>query len=562
MRSPRKIAGSGSSPALRWTANRTLIHGVVLASSAVFLSSCGGGGGSTSGGGGNGGQSQMSISFSTNSISFKAAGPFAQAPATQAVTGTVTGVTSGTVYLIVTPNNPNSFFTVANPTFSGNSGQVSVVPATPFGLQAGSYQGSISVVACLNDPTCATGQLTGSPQTILVSYENGTGVDGDTVAPRVVPANAAGTVILRGGGFTGATSVSFGSTPATSVTLVSDTEIHAGYPALAAGTYSVTINTGAITYAATLVTVAPPAYSATFISPPSGGIPVGIEYDAEHAVLYAAVAETSPDFELQRYPFNQSTNTWGSPTQTSIQNLVQFHLSPDGSHLLALVQNGSQASMVELDPITLEQTKVTSISTPRACGFALANDGNAIVGNCGSLGAATPGFVFGTFSRIFSPMLAQTDGILPTVASENGAIVALDGTNFVASTEMVSQTGTAGYSADLTGDKFIDANGVLNQTGQLLGSVSTPNFNVINWAGTRVYGYSPNSTSCASTLSAFDLTATPSGGQYPELGTPISLPVVSPYTCDDGGDLLAITPDGNTVFILSASGVFVQPITP
>src|SRR5208282_5168700 len=270
-----------------------------------------------------------------------------------------------------------------------------------------------TVSVCLNDPTCSTGQLTGSPKTISVNYDVASGVDGDTVTPRVVPANAAGSVILRGAGFTGATNVSFGSSAAVSMTVVSDTEIDASYPPLAAGTYPATINSGGITYNAALVAVAPPAFSATLISPPTSGLPTEIEYDAQRTALLVLFAQASPNFELQRYAFDENTNTWGSPTQVSMQNLVQFHVSPDGSQLLALVQGATQANIVELDPVTLQQTNSTPINTADACGFALANDGNGIVGNC--VPSQTPGFVFGTFSHTVSPMASQTAGIRPTV---------------------------------------------------------------------------------------------------------------------------------------------------
>lgn len=549
-----KIDASRPSAAFVKVAGRKPIHAIVLLCTAVLVtSSCGGGSGS-SGGQGTG---QPSVLFSANSVSFKAAGPFAQAPATQTITGTVTGVTSGTLYAAIQLNDPSGFFTLTNVTTAGSSAQVGVIPQPPSFLMAGNFSGSVTVSVCLNDPTCNTGQLIGSPKTISVSYVVGSGVDGDTVTPRVVPANAAGTVILRGAAFTGATSVNFGSSAAASMTVVSDTEIDVSYPPLAPGAYPVTINSGGINYNATLVAVAPLALSAVLISPPTSGLPTGIEYDPQRAALFVSVAQASPNFELQRYAFDENTSTWGPPTQISIPNLVQFHLSPDGSHLLALVQStSSQASMVELDPVSLQQTNSTPINTSDACGFALANDGNGIVGNCSP--SQTPGFVFGTFSHTLSPMPFQTVGIRPTVASGNGAIVALDGTNFIASTETVSQSGTVGYSADLMGDKFIDANGVLSQIGQLLGSVNTPfpGVDIVNWAGTRVYGYNPSTTSCVPTLSTFDLTATPTGGQYPEIGNPISLA----QNCDSGGDQLAITPDGSAVFILTTGGVFVQPL--
>src|ERR1051325_3891669 len=98
IRSSMKMAASGPLAAFEKMAPRTLIHDIVLICAAVLLAaSCGGGGSSTGSTGNQGGQG--AVSFSTNSISFKAAGPFAQAPATQSITGTVTGVTPGTPFV-------------------------------------------------------------------------------------------------------------------------------------------------------------------------------------------------------------------------------------------------------------------------------------------------------------------------------------------------------------------------------------------------------------------------------------------------------------------------------
>lgn len=382
MSSSIKAAASGFLAAFGTMASRKFIHGIVLVCAAVFLaSSCGGGSSSTGSSGGQG-----SVAFSANSISFKVAGPFAQAPATQTITGTVTGVTFGTLYVTVVANNTNGFFTVTNVTIAGNSGQIGVIPAMPSTLNAGNFSGSVTVNVCLNDPTCKTGQLSGSPKTISVSYDVGSGVDGDTVTPRVVPANAAGTVILRGAGFTGATSVSFGSSAASSISVVSDSEIDVSYPAQAAGTYPITINSGGINYAASLVAVAPPAFSQTLIPYPSdvaGQNPLGIEYDAQRSALFIVLrGGSSTNQILLRYAFDGSA--WGVPIQLSMNNLQQVHLSPDGTHLLALVlPDASDTSMIELDPVTLGQTGVTTFSNQvnnSPCGFALASDGNAILG--------------------------------------------------------------------------------------------------------------------------------------------------------------------------------------
>lgn len=559
MRSSTQTAVPNSPIASEKTSRKHAYGLFFICAALLMTSSCGGGGSSTGSTGGQG-SSPGTVSFSTNTISFKAAGPFAQAPATQTVTGTVTGVTAGTVYVTIQVNNPNSFFTVTNPSITGNSGQVNVVPAMPSSLQVGSFSGSVTVSICLNDPTCKTGQLTGSPQIISVAYNVGSGVDGNTVTPRVVAANAAGTAILRGAGFTGATDVSFGSFAATSISVVSDSEIDVSYPVLAAGTYPITINSGGISYTASLVAISPPAFAQTLIPYPSGVVAQGpseIEYDPQRTALFvlASVPTSGPPSPmLLRYAFDGSA--WGPPTELSIQFGEEFHLSPDGTHLLLLVQSDASASMVELDPVSLAQTNITVLPlSPYTCGFELANDGNAIVGVPSAEGLLA-GFVFGTFSRVATPM--PYPGDCPTVASGNGALVAMGNANYISAKETITQPGTAGTSADLIGDKFLNGDAVQDQTGQVLGYLSTP-YNVLNWAGTRAYGYAVDPNSCVGSLSTFDLTSTPSGSpnpQFPVLGTPITFS----NSCFSGGYLLAITPDGATVFLGRPDGLVVQPI--
>jgi len=575
MSSSIKAAASSFLAALVTMASRKFIHGIVLICAAVFLmSSCGGS--SSTGSTGGQGAGQASVSFSTNAISFKTPAPFAQAPATQTITGTVTGLTSGTVYITVQVNSPNDLFTVTNLTFAGNSAQLSVIPAAPsFGV--GNYSGSITVSTCLNDPTCNTGQLTGSPRTIPVNYDIASGVDGSTVTPRVVPANAAGEVILRGTGFTAATNVSFGSVPASSISVLSDSEIDASYPALAASTYPITINSGGISHTASLSAVAPPAFSATSIPFPSGDVligpdPPGIEYDAGRTALFILLPggnSTSPT--LVRYAFDGNTGTWGTPTQISMAGLEQVHLSPDGTHLLGMVTpDSAHTSMVELDPVTMAQTKVTTASNPplaaTLCGFAIANDGNAIVGLGGLVPVGGPGgFAFGTSSRIFTPMSAASCN---PVASGNGAIVALNYGTYVSSTETVTQQQgpqtDSETTTDFLGNTFLSFAQVENQTGQVLGFIGSSSGQVVNAAGTRAYGIITDPNLGVPTLATFDLTATPSGSpdpKFPQLGTPMTLATAcTPGSCRGGSYALATTPDGSTIFMAGPNGLIVQPL--
>ncbi len=88
----------------------------------------------------------------------------------------------------------------------------------------------------------------------------------------------------------------------------------------------------------------------------------------------------------------------------------------------------------------------TAIDTQYACGFALANDGNAILPL-----SAGPGFVFGTFSHVLTPMADTVS--CGAAASGNGAIVSLNGSTLLASSETVEPSGPAGAVADFVGDK-------------------------------------------------------------------------------------------------------------
>jgi hypothetical protein len=547
-----------------------LLAPLVVICAVALTSSCGGGGG-----GGGSSPPPGTISYSASSISFKVAAPFAVAPATQTITGTVTGVTSGTLYLKIVANNAitgntNGLFTVTNLTITGFSGQADVIPALPASFGAGSFNGSITITACLNDSSCQTGQLAGSPKTIAVNYDIATGVDGNTVTPHVVPANAEGNVILRGSGFTGVTAVNFGAVAATSMTLVNDSEIDAVYPALPSGTYPLTLS-GDPSYSASLTVVPSPAFTATAIPFPVSVTPnfqeiARLEYDAPRMALFILIpGGVSTDTTLLRYAFDGSA--WGSPTQSSIAGLVQVHLSPDGSRLLALVAppDGGHTTMLELDPVTLAQTNSTTVADyykqfDPPCGFALANDGNAIVGTTEDFG-----FAFGTFSRVFTPF-ASGGGCDP-IASGNGAIVTHPNFSFLASSESIVAGGAetaSGSTTDIAGDKFATAGVVQTRTGQTLGTVNGVFGQVMNSTGTRLYGVSPDGVSFQPTLVTIDLTATPTGTTplYPPIGTPIPLPGCPVGGCPEVFYALGITPDDATVFIVTPTYFVVQPITP
>ena len=228
-------------------------------------------------------------------------------PAPKPVTGSVSGVSSGTLFIKVVVNGAvvsNVFINV-----SGSTGVASVVPARASTLGVGTFSGTITVTACLNDPTCATGQLAGSPQTINVSYQVASPVQGDAVAPRIAIANTVGNVIVRGNGFSQAAvqDVTFGGLSATGFSRVGDTEIHASYPALLAGSHSVQLigSSGPLPFAATLVVIDPPNYHPATLNYPAPPQEVrALLYDAERQALLVAVSFANrTGNQILRYQF-------------------------------------------------------------------------------------------------------------------------------------------------------------------------------------------------------------------------------------------------------------------
>jgi hypothetical protein len=532
---------------------------LVVFSIVLSLSACGGGGGGSSP------PPMPSVSFSTSSVSFQADGPYSPAPANQTITGTTTGVTSGTLYIVVIENNPDVVTVTNIVQTTSTSGQATIVPGNPATLLSGHHTGSLTVKACLNDSTCATGQLAGSPQTISVSYDVGSTVDADTVSPRMVVAGASGNVILRGHGFTSSTTVTFGSTPAATASFVSDTEIHASYPPLAAGTYPISLSSGSVAYAAVLTAYVPPTYSAAFLAFTGVGKVTSIEYDAQRSAIFVVQDATT----LVRYAFDGQA--WSAPTQVDLPGLQQVRVSPDGTKLLALINtvNPWSGSMAELDPVTLAPGATTAFPGPigdptEAHGsFALANDGNALVNS----DEITSGLVYGTASKTFKLTAGPEGG---GVSNGDGSIVAFGGSRYIASTGAIQSPfpvgqaiGNAGFfTTDFAGDRFASGGGILDGNGQILGYPAGSSGAAVNLAGTRVYNIEDGflDPSNFPMLHVLDITQAPTTGQFPqfpEIGTPIAL---AGNPNNDAQLLFAFTPDGGTLFIVGTSGIAVQPL--
>jgi len=491
---------------------------------------------------------------------------------------------------------------VSNFSISGNTGQGTVYPATPADLGAGSFTGTVTVRACLNDPTCATGQLAGSPQTVNVTYTIGMTIPPNAVMPRVVTTGVAGQVVIRGSGLSGVSAVSFGSTPATAATVVNDTEVHASYPAtLPAGTLAVTLNSNAIASPGSIVAIAPQSYTQQTLTFPTGETPtaiLGMFYDAERSALLLAAsfaqagcaqAGCAPAAGNKLWRYTYSGGAWSAVAETPIASLAGITLSNDGSHLLAL----TGYSLLVLDPTNPAASPVSTIAAPFAqsstanspflTGIALANDGYGIVSS--SMVGLNSGFApYYLYSSTGAAILAwsspapdyafPSEGIPLLTASADGSVVlAWDGGTSPGPTQMLQYspettlaTGIAvqfnqmpnqAPALDSSAAKRViydgTTNTVCNSSYAALGTVPGPvRVLTVNRAGTRLYALNTDST-----LHTYDLTAAVVSGSYPQIGSGSALTV--PASSATFPVSLAISPDGQGLFLAGDQGVLVVP---
>jgi len=577
---------------------RQALAGICL---VVVLTACGGGGGGGGAGGGGGG-SGPSFSVSTHSLSFSASGAAAPTPSPQTVTGTVTGTASGTLYIVVNVTGP-AVASVSNFSVSGNSGQASVSVKLPSSLGFGTFASTLTVHACLNDPTCATGELSGSPQTINVSYDIASPTLADVAMPHVIAAGMTGSVVLRGSGFTGTTAVSFGATAAASFTLVSDSMIRATYPAsLTPGPQAITLTGSQQAFSGQVVAVGPQAYAAATLTYPSMPQRIAaLVFDAQRQVLYVGADGWPDSGASQIWIYAYASGAWGSPAVIAAPELVDLSLSPDGSKLYALTATSIEvfdaANPTGSPPATLP-APFTSPTGPSLLHFALTNDGNALV-ETGIYGGTTVAdtylysFASATFSdlgnttqlqsasdRTIGNLVASGDGslVMATQNAANGPSPAIF--SYAAVSGIISpftgprdqfgqpwsQIGYVPMAIDTAGDRIVltsDNNSwVLDGGADVLGALGVNSVqawvDIVNPQGTRVYELRADAgLTAAATLHTFDLTAAPTGlpAAYPEIGAPVTQPIPS------ATQVLrtAITPDGATLFIAGDAGVAVIP---
>jgi hypothetical protein len=437
------------------------------------------------------------------------------------------------------------------------------------------------------------------------------------VSPYVATAGRSGEVIVRGSGFAALTAVQaqvlFGATPGSGVQVVSDTEIIATAPPLAAGRYVVTVKDSSQTLPGSpaLVVVAAPAYAYARIARAANSDPVQFDhvlYDAERGAIYLydvntfgpAIGGQYAD-EIERYRF--SGGSWTADVLYTVLPLGQMGslnargriaLTPDGG---SLVRIGS-FTIDQLSPVTGALLASTSPSDTFGAfanqtemwDGAGTNDGYLLGSARNNNGVNTaPGFAF-----LYD---AQTHACLPAPDAPTGAtnlfqysfagsadgsrVLMTEGGN-MPTAYLSYDSASAGYTtsaplgtlnsslvrlsrdgmrailhADSTRYAVADFTG--GHLANIIGYLPPPDAVafVISPDGTRAYVYLP----ATNTIHAYDLTAAPDpSGQFPEIGTGLVL-ADAPGAAASGAEMI-ITPDGGALILAGTANVIVTPPPP
>jgi hypothetical protein len=548
-----------------------------------------------SGGGGGGGSAPPQFTVSPTSLSFSAASPNAATPLSQTVTATVNGVNAGTLFIRIVVTGP-AVANVTNPIITGpTTGQVTVLPAIPSVIGPGTHTSTLTVIACTTDINCSGPQLTGSPATVNVTYSVGAIPPApNAVAPSVGTAGVPGEVIIRGSGFGPGTSVTFDAgIAATSLVVMSASEIRASYPALLAGPHAVNVTGNSSPFTGSLHMVQPGALvDATLNYPLPPQNMRGLVYDARRdALIVGAGFSTPASNEVLRYTF--SGVAWSAVPQNAatVANLRGFTLSIDGERLLAITDN----SLVELNPATLAvqatTPRTTNLSTDPGSflkSIVATNDGQALVV------AGGPNFnqrwLYAVAARTFSipffgqfaPAIGGPDDGSRVVLVEGGLSPAQPALQYSASSGLVSPTSLVlaqfhpvpGRVEDINSPVF-DRKGtrmlaagfsggvvhtVYDANFAELGRVPSGNVGVTTAAyalspdGTRAYILEFGTGPSVCRLRAFDVSASAGVGmQFPETVPGFPIDLLAAGTCPasrfDTPIRILLNPPGDTLFI-------------
>ncbi len=542
----------------------------VMAAFGALLNACGGGGG-----GSPPPPPPATLHINQTTLTFHADSPVASAPLSQDVTGSVTGTVSGVLYIVVQVSNGN-VLTVSDFVVSGTSGQATVSVGGPNRLGAGTFNELLIIHACVNDATCATGELAGSPAVVQVRYTVGSSVQFDTVTPRVIASQTTSTLILRGQGFMGMPTISIGGLAATAVTVVSDSEIHLTAPALPAGPQTVLIDNGNTAFTGMVDVVDDTALPSTVIPWPNipdnqTKHPEALLYEPIHRVLFVVATDLSGSRYLHRFAYSAG---WSRTDSLDIAQSTDVKLSPDGTLLFVVYHDRIEVR----DSTSLVVSRAVPKPTDPFLGnedlgdMVITNDGMALLAWSGPNSGGGPVAIMSLKDYSIYQAPGNVDimnGVHPVVSRDGSQAMLMAEIFYNSSTGLViSQPGVNIYPQYFPRWLTMVSNNVTNHLDLLvqqvvsatdtnlilqdIGTISLPTgLNLPNNGAVaigRAFAIDGNNL-----LHAWDIATAPVAGQFAEVVTPIDVSMLNP-----GGYWINLrSPSGRTDFLCNQFGVAV-----
>ncbi|MEM7564641.1 MAG: IPT/TIG domain-containing protein [Pseudomonadota bacterium] len=557
--------------------NQSIKTSALIMITVFSLTSCGGGGGS--------GGTAGNFSLSPGTLNFVAETPASVTVGSRQITAGLSESFSGTIFLqtSITGNVVTGFNNFAiDP--GGNSASTLLNIATPTELGPGIHTSNIAVKACLNSPTCSSGEISGSPARSTAIFEVKSSVKADTLMPRTGIANQEGSVILRGSGFQtdGITAVTFGSTAAKSFSIVSDSEIHAVYEVAPAGTYDVQLTnlSGDVPFTPDLKLIDPDTYASTTLAYPVVAEKVlQMIFDSERAALIIAL-ETSDRSQSKILRYQFANGSFTSLSTFDLPFLRDLTLTPDSSEIIAI----SDSSIVHLNAATLAQTN-SMLVNPTGDYFlkelALSNDGNIyIVSEEVSSFPFVEHYLYILSTGTLLPAFQGCNIRLKAAASSDGSSIIVINDGLRGADDFCKYDSSAGsfarmgafdtkvcrdcpdtlshsgdryaYAFDISGTGIIvyedTGSTVFNELGRISGYYSGLTF---NQNGDILYAYDRTN----SLLRAFDLNIPLAGNTFQEIGSGTTL-------AGSTGDVvnLQILTDDGTLFVAGESLIAIQSL--
>jgi len=524
---------------------------------------------------------------SPSNLSFSAPTNLSGTPPARTVMATVSGPSGGTLFARVVVTG-DAIASVDVTVLSAIQARLTIHPASPM-IGTGNHASVITVIACNVDPNCSGAQIATSPATINVGYQVGVVTPPpESLAPSVGAASVAGNVVLRGSGFTPVTSVSFGATPAVEFTVMSDSEIRATYPALAAGALAISLNGGAVPFGQSLTLVPAGTLAAATLAyntPPQSMR--GLAFDPVTQTLFAGVG-ISPATSNQLSAYTFASGGWQLTQSPTVANLRNLALSLDGTRLLAI----TDTTVVDLIPTSLvaqATTTLSAVSDPFLKGIVATNDGQAFITSSSSTAAPGQHFLYNVALRTFTgpfnsysfPETGGPDNGTRAVIVQGGGVLAVQ--QYSAFTGLVSATALSlAHSHPVVGRveninlPAFDRDGkrmlVAGFNGGTFHAVYDANFAELGRVpssdlvsgtpvNTAAYAISPDAArgyilqigAGVCRVRAFDLRTPPgAGAPYQEVtvtGFPINLSPNCPSSAFDQATRILVNPPGDTLFI-------------